>query len=70
MSLASQTKGERVCWGERGESEKAVSPKFGVMDWRLRCPCKFEILLWVGHWSQTVKTYLQNIQGKGGKGVC
>ena len=39
------------------------------MDWKLRYPCCFEIRVCVGCWSQTVKTYLQNIQEKGMR-VC
>lgn len=33
---------------EGGEFGKAVSPKFGVMAWKLRYPCSFEILVCVG----------------------
>lgn len=51
-------------------SGKAVSPKFGVMDWKLRYPSCFEILVCVGCRSQTVKAYLQNIEEKGDGGVC
>lgn len=31
--------------GEGGVFRKAVSPNFGVMDWKVHYPCSFEILV-------------------------
>lgn len=37
---------------------RAVSPKFGVMDWKLRKPCCFEIPVCVGSWSHKLSPRL------------
>lgn len=48
MSSANWRKRAGQSQGEGGVSGKAVSPKFGVMDWKLRYPCCFEIRVCVG----------------------